>query len=235
MNCKNCNNTLAGTEDYCPYCGTPQKFPDLNIQTSEDRGKDKIPQPKNTENPIFQSEPVYIYTEPPKEKKDSKTKIAVSMVSIFLISLLLIGVFSLAQYFNLTPAFSSLLSTLPSEEPDTKPLETTTESEFDSSLGLVSPDISFKSTLCTVISENGLPLRKGPDNVYAQIDSISNGTSLQAIGKSLQNNLWVYVYVPSLDLYGWVSGSYISENSALREPDTAESAETTTENDPTEK
>ena len=25
MTCRNCNNTLAGTEDFCPFCGTAQK------------------------------------------------------------------------------------------------------------------------------------------------------------------------------------------------------------------
>ena len=228
MLCKNCNNNLTGTEDYCPYCGTPQKFPDLKITPVEDSDKDKIPQPKTTENPIFQSEPVYIYSEPPKEKKDPKTKIALSLVSVFLLTLLVLGSFSLAQYFNLTPAFSSLFSTLPNDDSDTPTLETTTEGEFDSTLGLVSPDISFKSTLCTVTSEN-LALRKGPDNAFAQIDTLTNSTSLQVIGKSLQNNLWVYVYVPSLDLYGWVSGSYISESSALKESSTAEHTESVTE------
>ena len=156
-----------------------------------------------------------------KTKKDSKTKLATILVSIFLLTLLVVGGFSLSQYFSLTPAFSSLFSTLPTETTITPTLETTTETEFDNTIGLVSPDISFRSTLCIITSDEGLPLRKGPDNAFAQIDFLSKGTSLQAMGKSLHNNLWVYVYVPSSDIYGWVSGSYISQNSALTEPSSA--------------
>ena len=219
MICKNCNNNLSGTEDYCPFCGTPQKFPDLKVASAEESEKEHTPQA--TENSIFQSEPVYIYAEPPKTKKDSKTKLATILVSIFLLTLLVVGGFSLSQYFSLTPAFSSLFSTLPTETTITPTLETTTETEFDNTIGLVSPDISFRSTLCVITSDEGLPLRKGPDNAFAQIDFLSKGTSLQAMGKSLNNNLWVYVYVPSSDVYGWVSGSYISQNSALTEPSSA--------------
>ena len=223
MTCKNCNNNLTGTEDYCPFCGTPQKFADLKISSAEEK---ESAQTKSAENSIFQSEPVYIYTEAPQKKKDPKTKIAVTLVSLFLITLFCIGSLSLVRYFNLTPAFSAFFATMQAETQTTLQAEITTESNFDNTIGLVSPDITFKATLCTVISEQGLPIRKGPDNAFAQIDYISNGTVLQVIGKSLQNNLWVYAYIPSLDVYGWISGSYISQNSALIEPTSAEYTET---------
>lgn len=229
MTCKNCNNTLSGTEDYCPFCGTPQKFSDLKI-TNTEKDENEIPaKTKVSESPIFQSEPVYIYTEPPEAKKDHKTGLATILVSAFLLCLLGIGVYSAAQYFNLTPAFSSLLGTLPKEEASSPTSENTTEGEFNSSLGLIAPDISLKSTLCIVTSEKGLPLRKGPDNAYAQIDTIDNGTSLQVIGKTLHNDLWVYVYIASADIYGWVSGSYITERSALTDTSSAEYTEAETE------
>ena len=211
MTCKNCKNTLTGTEDFCPYCGASQKAPEIKAIPTEE----KAAPPKTAESSIFQSEPVYIYAEPPKGKKDTKTKVATILVSLFLLTILVIGGLSLAQYFNLTPAFSALLSTLPSQE-STSP-QSTLEAEFNSSLGLVPPDINFKSTLCTVESEKGLALRKGPDNAYAQIETLSKGTVLQASGQSLQNNLWVYAYVPSLDLYGWVLASYITDTSAIKE------------------
>ncbi len=216
MTCKNCNNTLVGTEDFCPYCGTSQKEVEIKAVPTEE----KIDSSKKPESSIFQSEPVYIYAEPPKEKKDAKTKVATVLVSVFLLTLLAVGGLSLAQYFNLTPAFSSLFSTLPSQESTSSP--NTSEGEFDSDLGLVAPDISFKSTLCTVTSEKGLPLRKGPDNTYAQTELLEVGTSVQVTGKSLQNDVWVYVYVPSLDFYGWISASYISRSSAIKDPDITE-------------
>ena len=71
MTCKNCNNTLSGTEDYCPYCGTSQKEIEIKAIPCEE----KTDTAKAPESSIFQSEPVYIYTEPPKEKKDTKTKV----------------------------------------------------------------------------------------------------------------------------------------------------------------
>ena len=227
MTCKNCNNTLTGTEDFCPYCGTSQKTSEIKaIPTEEKADSIKLP-----ESSIFQSEPVYIYAEPPKEKKDTKTKVATVLVSVFLLMLLTVGGLSLAQYFNLTPAFSSLFSTEQPQE-STSP-ENTLESEFDNSIGLVTPDIKFKSTLCTVTSEKGLAIRKGPDNTYAQIEFLEYGTSLQVTGKSLQNDLWVYVYVPSLDVYGWISASYITRSAEIKEPDiedpTTAEAETKTE------
>ena len=216
MNCRKCNKALTGTEDFCPFCGTAQKNAEIKATPVEEKA-DATPA---IESSIFQSEPVYIYAEPPKEKKDAKTKIAITMVSLFLLTLLVVSGLSLARYFNLTPAFSSLFSTLPTEEKNLQ--DTTLQSEFNNSIGLVSPDISLKSTLCTVANEKGLPLRKGPDNSYAQIEILSPGASLQVTGKSLQNDLWVYVYVPSLDLYGWINGSYISLSSSLKEPDTTE-------------
>ena len=228
MTCKNCNNTLSGTEDYCPFCGIPQKFSDIKT-TGTEKSEDEIPaQTKPIESPIFQSEPVYIYTEPPEAKKDHKTSLATVLVSAFLLCLLGVGIFSATRYFNLTPAFSSLLSTMPKEDTSSTVPESTTEGEFNSSLGLIAPDISLKSTLCIVTSEKGLPLRKGPDNAFAQIDTIDNGITLQVVGKSLHNDLWVYVYVPSSDLYGWVSGSYITESSALKDISSAEYTETET-------
>ena len=217
MTCKNCNNTLSGTEDYCHYCGTSQKEIEIKAIPCEE----KTDTAKAPESSIFQSEPVYIYTEPPKEKKDTKTKVATVLVSVFLLVILAIGGLSMAQYFNLTPAFSALLSTRPSPQESTT-ITAPSESEFDSRLGLVPPDISFKSTLCTVTSEIGLPVKKGPDNSYAQIDILEAGTTIQATGKSLKDDLWVYVYVPSLDLYGWVSASYITQSSSLKIPDITE-------------
>lgn len=215
MTCRNCNNTLAGTEDFCPFCGTAQKEIEIKAVPAEEKNVSQKP----PESSIFQNEPVYIYSEPPKAKKDAKTKVATVLVSVFLLILLIIGGLSLGQYFNLTPAFSDLLGTLPSQEESTTPADTS-EGEFDSSLGVVSPDINFKSTLCTVTSEKGLPVRKGPDNTYAQADFLEYGTAIQVTGKSLQNDLWVYVYIPSLDLYGWISASYISRTALIKEPDT---------------
>ena len=43
----------------------------------------------------------------------------------------------------------------------------------------------------------------------------------------LQNDLWGYVYIPSLDLYGWLLCSYITEYSSISKPETTAKDEET--------
>lgn len=219
MLCRNCNHNLSGEEDFCPHCGIPQKLTDVSSSSQEKSQEEDQLSSKEQKSSIFQSEPVYIYTDPPKEKEGKRTKATVAFVSLFILTLLIIGVLTLGEYFKLTPAFSDLFQTPPSQEDTTAP-EITVSDEYDSSIGTLAPDINFKSTLCTVISEKGLVLRKGPDNTYAAIDTIPYGTRLQVIGKSISNNLWGYVYIPSLDLYGWLLCSYLTESSELTDPET---------------
>jgi hypothetical protein len=223
MLCRNCNNQLSTDEDFCPRCGTPQKLTDASVLSDN-----KLPEEKSTPAPeqkssIFHSEPIYIYTDPPKENK--KSKAPVIFVSLFVITLLIIGTLTLAEYFQLTPAFSQLFTPESTTEPLTDSADT--PQDYDSHLGTISPEINLKSTICTVTSERGLALRKGPDNAYAKIEDIYFGTALQVIGKNTLNDIWAYVYIPSLDLYGWVSGSYITENSVLESLTSAESEEET--------
>ena len=216
MLCRNCNNNLSGNEDFCPHCGMPQKLTDIS-NSPDNKPPEEYASPKQ-ESSIFQNEQVCIYTDPPKESKRSKAPIV--FISLFIITLLIIGTATVAEYFQLTPAFSDLFQTQSTTEVTTDNL--TVSEDYDSCLGTIAPDINFKSTLCTVSSEIGLTLRKGPDNTYAKTEHIPYGTPLQVIGKSLQNDLWGYVYIPSLDLYGWLLCSYLTEYSK------AETADTTT-------
>ena len=221
MLCRNCNHNLSGEEDFCPHCGIPQKVTDVSV-TVPDKLQESKSEPNNVnkqDNSIFQSEPVYIYPEPPKEKEAKKNKAAIAFVSLFIVTLLIIGTLTLGEYLQLTPAFSDLLQTdLSTTQPVS--LEASASEEYDNFLGVIPPDISLKSTLCTVMSEKGLQLRKGPDSSYALIDTVPYDTRLQIIGKSLNSNLWGYVYVPSLDLYGWLLCSYLTEYSELKEDTT---------------
>ncbi len=228
MLCRNCNHILSGEEDFCPHCGVPQKLTDVSSSTTEKDKEEDYTTHKEQKSSIFQSEPVYIYTDPPKEKERKKTKAAIAFVSLFIVTLLIIGVLTLGEYFQLTPAFSDLFQAGTSQA-DTSSPEVLVSEEYDNSLGTVVPDINFKSTLCTVMSEKGLTLRKGPDNTYAAIDTVPYGTRLQVIGKSLSNDLWGYVYIPSLDLYGWLLCSYLTESSELIEPETTVPPEKETE------
>ncbi len=221
MLCRNCNNNLSGEEDFCPHCGIPQKITDVSSIPEKKATEEK---PCLNDSTFFQTEPVCIYTDPPKEHKKSKAPFI--FISVFIITLLIIGTVTLIDYFQLTPAFSDLFQSLaPTETPTTENL--TLSQDFDSSIGTIAPDINFKSTPCTVSSEKGLTLRKGPDNNYAEISHIPFNTHLQIIGKSLQNDLWGYVYIPSLDLYGWLLCSYITEYSKADITDTTHKEQTT--------
>ena len=235
MLCRNCNQNLTGEEDFCPHCGVPQKLTDVSSSTDENITEEKNDPPiiKKQESTFFQTEPVYIYTDPPKEKEAKKSKAAIAFVSLFVVTLLIIGVFTLGEYFQLTPAFSDLFQSQTSATQVSSP-ELTFSEEYADSLGIIPPDINFKSYMCTVMSEEGLSLRKGPGNTYASIETVPYNTHLQVIGKSLQNNLWGYVYIPSSDLYGWLLCSYLTEYSQISEPDITTTNETEVEPEPTD-
>lgn len=203
MNCHNCKNPLRGDEDFCPKCAAPLRFTDTDSAKKDQPTQDTS---------IFQSEPVYIYPEASKEKSQTKPRFTMVFVSLFIITVLGIGAFSLAQYFRQIPVFSQLFATTET----TAPADTTTLlQETDNSIGTILPDINIKTTAYTVTAERGLSLRKGPDNAYATICNLSYGTSLHLVGKGLTSDLWVYVYVPAEDIYGWVAASYITESSML--------------------
>lgn len=210
MQCRNCKNTLSGDEDFCPRCGIPQKLTDISSHTSSNANK-----PDSEEkSSIFQNEPVYIYTDPPKEATPKKSKAATVFISLFIITLLIIGAVTLSDYFGLVPAISELLVT----ENVTTPEEDLSREDAITTLGVISPDINLRVSVYTVSAQGGLPLRKGPDNGYALIDTVSYGTDVQLIGKALQNNIWGYVYIPALDRYGWLMCSYLSDNFSEESP-----------------
>ena len=206
MNCHNCKSPLRGDEDFCPRCGVPQKFTDTDSSPADKQDKST---PSKKEPSIFQSEPVYIYADTPKEKH-KKPGVTLVIVSLFIITVLAIGALSLAQHLKLVPAFSELF--VATDEPTTIPAtQATVPDETDSTIGIILPDINLKTVTYTVTADKGLPLRKGPDNSYAMICTLPYGSRLQSMGKSLQDDLWVYVYASEGDVYGWVSGSYITD------------------------
>ena len=224
MNCHNCKNPLKGDEDFCPRCGAPQKFTDTDSASKESR-ESGVPPIK--ENSIFQSEPVYIYTDtPPKEIAHKKPKFTILLVSLFILTVLGIGAVSLGQYLKLTPVFSELF---PSQSVTEESTTTAPSEEDETVMGIILPDINLKTASYTVTAEQGLPLRKGPDNAYAVVGNIPYGTVLHLVGKNINNNLWAYVYVPSEDLYGWVMASYITDSTLLPDTDTTEEKQTKAE------
>ena len=85
MLCRNCNHNLSGEEDFCPHCGIPQKLTDVSSSSQEKSQEEDQLSSKEQKNSIFQSEPVYIYTDPPKEKEGKRTKATVAFVSLFIV------------------------------------------------------------------------------------------------------------------------------------------------------
>ena len=226
MNCHNCKNPLNGDEDFCPRCGAPQKFTDTN---SGKKDPTESPVSQTKESSIFQSEPVYIYTDtPPKEIAHKKPKFTIFLVSLFFITVLGIGAVSLGQYLRLTPVFSELFPSQSATEESTTTTTAPTENA-EREMGIILPEINLRTESYTVTAEKGLPLRKGPDNAYAVTGNVAYGTVLQLVGKNISNDLWAYVYVPTEDSYGWVMASYITESTLLPEADTTKEKETKVE------
>lgn len=222
MQCRNCKNTLRGDEDFCPHCGIPQHLTDISEKIESGSEADEEKESNTGKSSVFQNEPVYIYTDPPKESAPKKSKAAAVFVSLFIITLLIIGGVTLTDYFGLVPAISDFfISDATTEPTEDEP----SYEESDTTLGVISPDINLRSHIYTVSSQSGLPLRKGPDNSYAAIDNIPYGTDVQLIGRNLQNSLWGYVYIPSLDYYGWLMCSYLTDGSKLVEAPTEEASD----------
>lgn len=237
MLCRNCNYILSGEEAFCPHCGqavktqeneneAPQKDVTFNIT--------ELPSPKKKPS-IFDSESVEISTEEEEKSEGKKNKGAVAVISMFVLILVAVAVFTALQYFDLTPAIASFISEKTSS-PDNTALVTTASAELSGSEGMVPPEINYKPAIHSVTSHKPLPLRKGPDDSYAPVGYVSQGTKLQITGGSLISDSWVYVYIPSEDIYGWLSASFLMQESVplsttlpgeVKEEDTTESENTT--------
>ncbi len=211
MTCKRCSYILYGSENYCPHCGE-RRLP----EPSEAKEEQKEPpifktqetySDLNTKSRIFEpeppaeEEPERAKTKPEKEKKP-RGKIAATFFVFSLTFLLAFGIGFAADYFDIIPAVSSLLSP-----------ETTAggeEREFSAFLGTIEPELNFTPSARTVSSPKGLALRKGPSDAFAQIEQLKSGSEVEVIGGSIITEDWVYVYTSSEDLYGWVKAAYIS-------------------------
>lgn len=215
MLCPNCNNSLAGNESFCPHCGQAVKKQeekndksDLNFKISE------IDEEENSCS-IFDTEIISSDSENESNKKSNpKRGLAVTLVSLFTLILVIIAAFTAIEYFDLVPAITSL-----NLKQTTDTLVSATRSELDGSEGLLPPEINYKPLVCTVSSPKALPLRKGPNDSYALISSVKSGTRLQITGGCIENDMWVYVYVPSDDIYGWLNASYLTKESLIETTD----------------
>lgn len=231
MLCRNCNYILSGTEDFCPHCGQATKTQEAET-TQENEGislNSANPHTANKGSSIFDIESAENEDEAPKKSK-GKNKAAVTLVSMLVFILIVIALFTAADYFDLAPAISSFISKQVTATDETKDT-LTTQGELNGTEGMLPPQINYKPITCTVTSQKPLPLRKGPGDTYAPIGTVPYGTRLQITGGCNENDIWVYVYIPSEDAYGWLSASFLASEASLESttlPEREEEAESTT-------
>lgn len=109
------------------------------------------------------------------------------------------------------------------EDEETTSKETTTETtttQPSAPDGIVPPDVKEDKGSYKVNTTQGLILRTGPGKDYGRVvqNSMKAGTSLSCVGTSNTADGWAYVYVPSIDKYGWVATAYIVEASKYTAP-----------------
>ena len=225
MICRNCNHILTGDEDYCPHCGVPLKLntEDDSRDVKDDTDTQEMPEVRpDSKNTIFDTEPIYVYSTDEEGQRKSKKKpkkkvsgVAVTFLVVFFFTVLSVGVFVAAEYLGIVPAISLDLKKETTGLINTNTTEYVTAGSYSDSDGIVSPDISYKPSLCFVSAEKGLSLRKGSDDRYAQIHILPHGKQVQVIGGSITKEDWVYVYVPDDDLYGWLCSSFLTSKQAF--------------------
>lgn len=239
MICRNCSFILQGSEKFCPNCG----FDCAQKPQTEKSEEILPPEPPsilfsaNKEQPAPQAEDHRIFREAPEETIEEKVTPKKSRAPAVLVFLLIavilsVGGITVIEYFELGPIIANYLQTggtAKDTQVTTETAEKTTEGEYSQNYGVVSPDINFRPTICYVASDKSVCIRKGPDDSYAPIDLLESGIQLQVIGASNINDTWVYVYVPFVDCYGWLSASFLSDASVLTEEETTD--EETTENE----
>ncbi len=234
MLCRNCNYILSGEEAFCPHCG--QALKEKEIKTNEDESSvplSTLPRAR-VSSTIFDSEITDSEEEAVKSAPTKRSRSAISLVSVFVLILVITAVFTAVQYFDLAPAISSLIASAGTSSGLRETTTVPSESEISSNIGVIPPEISYKPTVFTVTSKGPLPLRKGPSDTYAQISAVPSGTLVQVTGGSLSSDIFVYAYIPSSDIYGWLSAAYLSESSALDAPTLPEKEETTAAEDKNE-
>ena len=220
MTCKKCSYILYGSENFCPHCGEScrvEETPPAQPPASEPKpifiSRETSHEDIMTKGRIFQPEDTFEETHiQTKEKTHKKEKGSSRGITVFLsvLCILLFGVafYTIAERFDIVPAVADFFgqatvsTTAPSD---------TTEINFASTFGTVSPQINYAPVNCTVSSAASISLRKGPSESYGQISPLPSGCTVQVIGGSAESLSWVYVYVAEKDLYGWLSASYISE------------------------
>lgn len=218
MTCKKCSYILYGSENFCPHCGEKRQSEEVPTERKTEPepkpifiSRDTAYEDIMTKGRIFQPEEPFedasaSRKEKPGKKEKTSSRPLVAFLSVVCIALFCTAAFTAADYFDIAPAVADFFE----QREATTEAPLTTESQFSSSSGTVTPQINYAPVNCTVSSAKSISLRKGPSEAYGQISALPSGSELQVIGGSAENESWVYVYVAEKDLYGWVSASFIS-------------------------
>lgn len=211
MLCRNCNYILSGEEDFCPHCGQSCK---ASAEKATSGKEPQTPCPQLPEDSIFSCCDCEQQPPAPTKKEKKRRGGAIAIITLLIVILVSTAVFTLAQGFFPELALSALITT---RQPTDLYAQSTTDTEetFPAEEGVILPSVSFKPTAFICAASKSVSLRKGPDNSYAPLCLINYGTSLQVIGADTKESPWCYCYVPSLDIYGWLSPSYLTDTSEL--------------------
>ncbi len=235
MICRSCKFSLQGSEKFCPNCGAPLS------EMPKDVTREKItpPEPprifftpvKNEQEPdgdfgVFDEEAPSSDEAPVKKRKGQKKKKSGSKAPVALMLLLLLVIltatlFVAAEHFDVAPAIMQYLEL---EE------KTTSEAgdkiyDYDKNDGIMSPDISYAPTGAYIAKNDSLTLRKGPDDSYGMLMTLKTGCQIQILGGTSLDSMWIYVYVPFYDCYGWLNSSFVTLFSDAENPSEAKTTE----------
>lgn len=224
MFCKKCSYILSGSESYCPSCGTPceKVFDEKEAESPASIfGTGQVKSQGGTE--IFEDNMPYVK----ENKKEKKSKSGVAFAAVLILATVAAAAIVAADYLDISPAISTIFEKVSSAVD--KDSTTTTVSEYSSSAGTVTPSVVYDTTVAYNAKSDGQALRKGPDETYAEIQNVPYSTLVHILGASDSQALWVYVYIPEDDVYGWLMSSYLSDERPEEEFDETSEEETTAE------
>ena len=223
MICRNCNYILSGSEQFCPHCGASlpvntkeaheqvHKASPPDIFTSEkSRDTDEIKQPSNRIFLPADETPGEYETSSSGKGKKATVIVSLCLLLVFLCT----AAFFITQKLDISPVLSALA---PTEELTTSAPATTQTAILPENFGIIAPDISYKPLNCYLTSKVAIPLKKGPDDVYATVARINAGEQLQIIGGCLLDEQWMYIYYPTKNCYGWIESAFLTPVQNLEE------------------
>ncbi len=211
MICQKCNHILKGSESYCPDCGSPC------VKEKEVYKEPEAP------SVIFSSERdvssnIFVDEAPPKYRREQterteKKKSRAGLYLVIVLCAVLAGAVAVAGS-ELPVVSAAIASLFSASAPEETAEPTTAVTDYNPDSGVVTPQVSYRTTVAYVTGEKGQALRKGPDSSYGQTDVLPSGTDVHIVGGASVDGSWVYIYVPEKDTYGWIDDAFLSSVTA---------------------